>query len=224
MEIGIFNSGSPVDVGQSSCDDIVVSSVCNANCAFVNIDFMTDVTSGHYDLLYKAEDIPDHVAADSLDSIPGTDSWNDLRQLSVMNMMPADQSAIRVDLPFAFGDIDINSELLFPGGQFQEPWTNIRPISLFERIPCGTLVFPDASTFTDNFYGGRDVHAGNSMPLAVPPYELGSHLLYDTSSMHEPSRHCEPIVTSSYSDAFLDTLFTSPPRDDGSIQTRAMRV
>ena len=221
MEIGIFNSGSPVDVGQSSCDDIVVSSVCNVNCDLVNIDFVTDVTSGHYDLLYKAEDLPEHVEADRLDSIPGTDSWNDL---SVMNMMPADQTAPRVDLPFAFGDIDINSELLFPGGQFQEPRTKIRPISLFERIPCGTLVFPVAFTFTDNFYGGRDVHAGNSMPSAVPPCELGSHLPYDTSSIHEPSSHCEPIVTSSYSDAFLDTLFTSPPRDDGSIQTRAMRV
>ena len=224
MEIGILDGGSPVNVRESSCDDIIVSSVRNVNCTFVNIDFVADVTSGHYDLLYKAEDIPEHVEADSLDSIPGTDSWTDLHQLLVMNMMPADQSDSRVDLRSAFGDTDINSEFLFPDGRFQEPRTKIRALSLWDWIPGGTRTSPAASTFTDNFCGDARVYADNSMPVGVSPFELRSQQPYNMGILHETNPASESVETSSYSMDIFDTVSTSPPRDDGSIETMAMRM
>ena len=224
MEIGILNSGSPVDVGESSCDDLIVSSVCNVNRGFVNINLIADLTSGHYDLLYRAEDIPDHVETNSLNSISDTDPRTDLRQLSAMNMMSVYQPVNRIDLSSAFGDTDINSQLVFPDGQFNEPRTNIRPETPIELIPGWTVIPPDASSLTDRYLGGEHVFPDTSMPLGFPPDELGTHQLYNTSMTHELNPDSELVETSLSSKNFYNTISTSPLSDDGSLITKPMRV
>ena len=184
---------------------------------------MTDFTSGHYDLLYKAEDIPEHVEADALDATPAVDSCAELRQLSVMNMVSADRFDGRIGLPLAVGHIDINTQLLFPDGRFEEPRINIGPIKILETIPGGTRTFTDASTPMDDFWGDGHVYAGNNMPLGIPPYEAAAHPSHDTRIMHEPNPDSESIELSLSSMDLYNNISTCPPRDDEVLRTRPMR-
>ena len=59
-----------------------------------HLELVTDYIRGHYDLLYKAEDVLEHAETDAHDSTSGANSSTDFGQPSVVNTIATDQYVI----------------------------------------------------------------------------------------------------------------------------------